>query len=515
MSPRLFAYRFVRVLLWIFVTLITLLVLLWAWTNWSGKRRWAATQSMLHKEGETLDFLALAPETPPDAQNLLAIEPLHGIAAVVEQNPDKGEPGAKRKALEALKLPTDKNTTPPSDGVAFGRATDIQDWLRYWRDSKWIDLPAAPTPDAGAALTAMDAKFPVLKQLADTALDRPAAMFTPGMRERAQSGMLFAMHVPHYAVAQNLGRALSLRARLALAVDDSPEAVRSITAITRLTHASREEGLLLGFLVGSNLDLHAMEAVWHGLRDHAFSEDDLRRLKGLFAIDETTKPYLRAMRAEMAAGVDALNHMQATATGDEAMVAMLGHGADRMVRLLPSGLFDHWKSSLVETELRHLIQPLHKGLIQGLHAGDLAQAEAKQNSNLLLHPDRFMDNRIMPAISALGMHALLIETRRRQAFMALALEQFFLKQGKFPGKLEELTQEFLPAGVPLDPCDGKPLRYVLPAPGSYVLWSVAVDENDDVGKVTVGTEGHTKLRQRDYSGDWAWQYFPVPAAAAQ
>lgn len=515
MLRRLFAYRFLRILLWVFVTLLTLLVLLWTWINWSGKRRWAATQSMLQKAGETLDFLALVPETPPDTQNLLAIEPLQGIAAVVEQNPDKGEPGAKRKALDALKMPTEPKA-PASDGVTLGKATDIQDWVRYWQGAKWIDLPAAPTLDARAALTAMDAKFPVLKQLADLALDRPAAMFTPGMQERSRSGMLFAMHVPHYAVAQNLGRALSLRARLALAANDSPEAVRCITAITRLTHASREEGLLLGFLVGSNLDLHAVEAVWHGLREHAFIEDDLRRLKGLFATDETTKPYLRAMRAEMAAGVDALQHMQAMAAGDEeAVTAMFGHGAERMVRLLPSGMFDHWKSSLVETELRHLIQPLHQGLIQGLHAGDLAQAEARQNSNVMLHPDRFIDNRIMPVVSSLSMNALLMETRRRQAFTALALEQFFLKQGKFPEKLEQLTVEFLPAGIPLDPCDGKPLRYAPAASGSYVLWSVAVDGADDGGKVNVGTEGHGKLRQRDYRGDWAWQYSPVPAAAAQ
>ena len=43
MLRRLISKRAIRVLLWLFITLVTLGVLLFVWTNWSGKRRWAAT----------------------------------------------------------------------------------------------------------------------------------------------------------------------------------------------------------------------------------------------------------------------------------------------------------------------------------------------------------------------------------------------------------------------------------------------------------------------------------------
>ena len=49
MIRRLLSKRFVRILLCFFITLVTLVVLLYVWTNWSGRRRWAATKAMLER----------------------------------------------------------------------------------------------------------------------------------------------------------------------------------------------------------------------------------------------------------------------------------------------------------------------------------------------------------------------------------------------------------------------------------------------------------------------------------
>jgi len=46
----------------------------------------------------------------------------------------------------------------------------------------------------------------------------------------------------------------------------------------------------------------------------------------------------------------------------------------------------------------------------------------------------------------------------RCAGTACAIERFHLKYKKFPQKLEQLVPEFLPK-IPIDPFDGKPLRY--------------------------------------------------------
>ena len=510
MLRHIISKRATRILLWLFITLVTLGVLLFVWTNWSGKRRWAATKAMIEREGETLDFRKLLPATPPEAANLLAIEPLNGIAAVVENDNDKGEPGVKRKALEALKWSV---SLPAAEGMTLGKAADFQEWVKILREAKFLDLPTNVQASGSEVLAALDAKLPLLKQLTDEVARRPQAMFTPGLREREMPDLLFTLRLPHYNAGQNLAKALSLRARAAVAAKDSAEATRSLLAITLLAQACKQEPLLIGFLVGNTLEMMALEPLWLGLREHGFAEDDLRRLQDAFATDETTPALLLAMQGEMASGLNAVEYLQTTAggqtkDGEDVLAALFGNGTALGVnawRMLPGGLFDHWKSVIADMELRHLIQPLkHGDLWQAVHAGDALAAEIKSRSNVILHPDHIMVNLMLPAVAQISVNALLTETRRRQALAAVALERFHLRQAKYPSRLEELVPSLLSA-VPLDPCNGKPMRYRLMDSGRFVLWSVGFDGQDDEGKVTAGT----KLNKREYVGDWAWQYEPL------
>jgi|UniRef100_UPI003784BFD6 hypothetical protein len=510
MFRRITSKRATRTLLWIVITIVTLTVLLFVWTNWSGKRRWAATKALIEREGETRDFHKLLPITPPEASNLLAIEPLDGIAADIESDNNKGGPGAKRKALVAMKW---NGAMPPAEGVTQGKTTDFQEWVKILRETNFIDLSANSQASGNDVLTALDAKLPVLKQLADEVVTRPQAMFTPGLREREMPDLLFALRLPHYNAGQNLAKALSLRARAAVASKDSVEATRSLLVITRLAQACKQEPLMIGFLVGNTLEMMALEPLWLGLREHVFSEGDLMRLQDAFATDETTPALLLAMRGELAAGLNAVEHLQTAAEGQTkdgknvaATLFASGNSLGMNVwRMLPNGLFDHWKSVIANMELHHLIQPLKNGgLPQSVRAGDAVASEIKSRANMILHPDHIMVNLMLPAVTQISVNALLTETRRRQALAAVALERFHLRQAKYPRRLEELVPSLLPA-APLDPCDGKPLRYRLTESGRFILWSVGFDGRDDAGKVTAGT----KLNKREYVGDWAWQYEPA------
>jgi len=126
----------------------------------------------------------------------------------------------------------------------------------------------------------------------------------------------------------------------------------------------------------------------------------------------------------------------------------------------------------------------------------------------LMHPDWIMAQMMVPAVSQVSLSAWLSATRKQQALAAIALERFFAKHGSYPAKLDELVPEFLPA-VPVDVCDGKPLRYRRTEIGRFMLWSVGVDGKDDEGKVTLDAKGAARLNKRDYLGDWTWQYEPV------
>ncbi|MDB6006058.1 MAG: hypothetical protein JWR15_3045 [Prosthecobacter sp.] len=517
MIRRLLAKRYVRILLWLFTTVVTLIVLLNVWTNWSGRRRWAATKAMVEREGETLDFRKLLPETPPEAKNLLAIEPMRGIATVVENDDSKGEPGARRKALDSMKWSGGK--PPAGGGVNLGKTDDFQEWVKFLRDIKYLDLPAAPaaTTTGREVLTALDAKFPLLKQLADEAVNRPLAMLTPGLRERDMPEMLFALRVPHYSALQSMAKALGLRARAAVAAGAGTEAARSLVVIHRLATACEQEPLLIAFLVGNSLEVQALEQLWLGLRERAFADADLRLLQDVFAADHTTGALLQAIRGEMAAGLNAVEFLQQAANGRKTVDASLmsafsSHdtpGGIYLWRIMPGGLFDHWKSVVVELELQHLIHPLKNGGLQeSVRRAEEIAAELTQNSSMLRHPDHIIARLILPSVSMVSSHALLLDARRQQALAALALERFFVKHGHYPAALAELTPEFVPA-VPLDPCDGKPLRYRTTSSGRYQLWSVGFDGKDDDGKVTVDAKGVSKMNKREYVGDWSWQYEPV------
>jgi len=505
---------FVRLLLWGFITLVTLVVLLYVWTNWSGRRRWAEAKARVEHEGETLDFHKLLPETPPEAQNLLAIEPLQGIATVIDHDDSKGKPGARRKALEGMKW---SGVGPPSNGVMKGKTTEFQEWVKFLREAKYLDLSAEPAPTGRDVLTALDAKFSLLKLLTDETANRPLAMLTPGLRERSMPNLLFALRVPQYAALQSLAKPLALRARAAVAAGAGAEAAHSIVALHRLAQGCEQEPLLIGFLMGSSLEMMALETLWMGLHERVFAEEDLRRLQDVYAAEHIRDALLLAMRGELASGLNAVEFLQqATSRQKEVdpalMSAFSSHANSRSVflwKMIPSGLFDHWKSVIAELELEHLIQPLKTGgLRESVLKGDAVVEELAENFSVLWHPDHLMARLILPSVTMVSSNALSLDARRQQALTALALERFYVKHARYPAALAELTPEFLPV-VPLDPCDGKPQRYRTTPAGRYQLWSVGFDDKDDDGKVTVGSKGTAKLSKRDYLGDWTWQYEPV------
>lgn len=94
---------------------------------------------------------------------------------------------------------------------------------------------------------------------------------------------------------------------------------------------------------------------------------------------------------------------------------------------------------------------------------------------------------------------------RRAALTACAVERFRLKHSsKLPDHLEQLVPEFLPA-VPVDPFDGRPLRYS-PSGEGYVLYSVGPDKADDRGRP------HQRNRKRGEPTTWDVPFTvgPVP-----
>ena len=106
-----------------------------------------------------------------------------------------------------------------------------------------------------------------------------------------------------------------------------------------------------------------------------------------------------------------------------------------------------------------------------------------------------------------------VETARQMTITAIALKRFQLKHGNYPAQLSELAPEFLPS-VPVDPYDGKPLRYHPNADGTFLLYCVGEDGVDDGGdpNLPVGITSSSLNWQNAHARDWVW---PQPATEAE
>lgn len=118
---------------------------------------------------------------------------------------------------------------------------------------------------------------------------------------------------------------------------------------------------------------------------------------------------------------------------------------------------------------------------------------------------------------------LTAEIARHVVVAAIALKRYQLKYGSYPPDLKSLVPEFAEA-VPRDPVDGQPLRYRLKPGGTFLLYSVGADGQDDGGDPTDPAFRALSAAGRGFGGggfgfyswinfrarDWVW---PQPATA--
>jgi hypothetical protein len=91
----------------------------------------------------------------------------------------------------------------------------------------------------------------------------------------------------------------------------------------------------------------------------------------------------------------------------------------------------------------------------------------------------YMTKMLLPAFGTIGMIELRANTQVDCARAALGVERFRLAEGRLPESWDELVPKFIEA-VPIDPFDGKPLRYKRLEKG-YTIYSVGEDGEDNGG----------------------------------
>jgi hypothetical protein len=96
---------------------------------------------------------------------------------------------------------------------------------------------------------------------------------------------------------------------------------------------------------------------------------------------------------------------------------------------------------------------------------------------------------VMPALGSIAKRDLRVAAGVDCTRVALAIERYRLAKGSLPKELADLAPRYIDK-APLDPFDGKPLRYKLTEPG-YIVYSIGEDGTDEGGleKDKVGQKG--------------------------
>jgi hypothetical protein len=205
--------------------------------------------------------------------------------------------------------------------------------------------------------------------------------------------------------------------------------------------------------------------------------EDLARLQALVELEEAHPTALVGLRGERALLHQILNG--------------LADGSIPATDLLDRGREADWVERLVLWDIRGMARREHPRVMElmgkaidnaRLPAHEQATAEkVLQREVRQAASNSYLIRLLVPATSKFTEATLRKTAQMRCLMTVLALERYRREKGAWPAKLEDLTPKLLKK-VPLDPYDGKPLRYI-GVPDGVIVYSVGPDGIDNGGKL--------------------------------
>jgi hypothetical protein len=148
--------------------------------------------------------------------------------------------------------------------------------------------------------------------------------------------------------------------------------------------------------------------------------------------------------------------------------------------------------------------------LQGLGINASSAGSMQFSNRTDLHS--VMSSSVYP-LSRFFVRVMRAETAKQMTITAIALKRYQLKHGNYPPDLDSLVPEFI-LKVPLDPMNGQPLCYRRNADGTFLLYSVGENGEDDGGdpSLSPNVESSYFYWQNSRALDWVW---PQPATAGE
>lgn len=328
---------------------------------------------------------------------------------------------------------------------------------------------------------------------------------------------------------RRLARMLDRRARYAIHRGDREVFLESFLSICRLSDHLAQNPLLIDRLVANSIDYLANELLHDVLHDHWLGAEELaaiqrfwdgrgprRAVAEIFGFGE--RVYSISYFLAHAAGKDSLGRVYGETffikpvDSSQLDLAIEEHGVDisaglRLIALHSKRNSEAWKSATLAEYSRlheqhekisaHRREQIAKWVDEDNDGSRTIRVpRSARNPSTLAEAIIELPGVLMGEFTGLlGPSIFSFEARNRVAGTALLLERYRLAKGAYPVELEGLVPEFC-REVPIDPIDGKPLRYRVEADGSAVVYSINVNLKDDGG--TADREDYEAVQEGDY-----------------
>ncbi len=292
----------------------------------------------------------------------------------------------------------------------------------------------------------------------------------------------FREKVPEEArSARNVAILLEAEAQLAVEGEKIDEALHCAHATLHAAKSIGDQPGSRSFYYRNSCDLIAMWIV-----ERALAQGQPGTVKDLIEIqkdlNEEIKPE-RLVRAWKAERAELHEMLTGFARSDEwlSMAIVLGVELNWKRRNLPGHFHDEIRAAHAE------MLPLSREVL-ALLAFPSHQFRAKMKTFFHKLEQRSpMTRNLLTGASRLSQSAEFLKARVGTARVAIALERYRLDHNKWPASLKELIPRYIDE-IPLDPVDGKSLRY-RPFEEGVVVYSIGdneVDDSGDPGKDLVG-----------------------------
>ena len=507
----LFNRRVMRKMLIVLAWLVTVVVLFYAEEDWRGRHAWNNYRQQLEAEGVQFDYRTFIPKPVPDDQNFAAnpfVESWflertnfqqrwaddYASASDMVHSPS-GANGAKDSRRDFLDLDAWEMAF---DAIRSGATNSNQ---KFASGKLELGARAAAAPAVLAGLQSSETHLAELR----AASSRPYSRYPVVYNLDDPWGIL----LPHLGNGKQVVLRLQLRACAELAAGRSDDALADVKLMLYLADSVKDEPFLISYLVRLAEVQLALQPVWEGLAEHAWSDAQLQALQARLAQYDFIADLKRPLDGERAAGVLTANLLargkynlnmlttDPTPSGST-LVNLWGwiapHGwyyleqlnYCRLYQVQLNGAFDANQKRVFPEQLNANIKALNQ---------DFA---GRNPISTICTRHQLLAVIMLPGLGKIPTRAAAAQTAVDEAEIACALERCRLANGQFPETLGVLVPVFI-SQLPNDVLSGEPYKYHLRPDGQFVLYSVGWNGRDNGG-----VPGKTLFDEKQ--GDWVWQY---------